>query len=221
MENKQIIHIASEVVVLCGLTFYFSSKNKKLMGHIEELAQRLEEQEDHIQKLEQLAQRQEEHNQKLEQMVNQMGGAVTNLMQRIGTPAPAPNPEPLQHRPAPVQRRRRRKHQEKFEEPQVRRQERRKHIIPPTQEVSPPEMSPAHNTQPSYRAPQHTQPPMQHVDNQNQRQPRVQFHEEDSVEELENSDDEIADSDLDDEIAEELADLEQDDSSLKKHTLLE
>ena len=53
LDNKQLIHIASEVVVLTGLTFYFSSKNRTLMGHIEELAQRLEEQEDHIQKLEQ------------------------------------------------------------------------------------------------------------------------------------------------------------------------
>lgn len=52
LENKQLIHIASEVVVLLGLTFYFSSKNKKLMGHIEELAQKIESQEDQIQKLE-------------------------------------------------------------------------------------------------------------------------------------------------------------------------
>lgn len=52
LENKQMIHIASEVVVLMGLTFYFSSKNKKLMGHIEELAQKVEAQEDQIQKLE-------------------------------------------------------------------------------------------------------------------------------------------------------------------------
>jgi hypothetical protein len=53
LDNKQLIHITAEVVVLTGLTFYFSSKNRTLMGHIEELAQRLEEQEDHIQKLEQ------------------------------------------------------------------------------------------------------------------------------------------------------------------------
>ena len=51
-DNKQMIHIASEIVVLIGISFYFSSKNKKLLGHIEELAQRIEEQEDTIQKLE-------------------------------------------------------------------------------------------------------------------------------------------------------------------------
>jgi len=53
-ENKsQIIHIACEAVVLCGLVFHFSSKNKKLMEHIEGLAHRVEEHEDNIQKLEQ------------------------------------------------------------------------------------------------------------------------------------------------------------------------
>ncbi len=48
-ENKQqLIHVASEVVVLLGITFYFSQQNKKLMGHIEDLAQQVEEQNDII-----------------------------------------------------------------------------------------------------------------------------------------------------------------------------
>lgn len=51
-DNKQLLHIGAEVVVLLGLTFYFSSKNKKLVEHIENLSQRMEEQEDKIQKLE-------------------------------------------------------------------------------------------------------------------------------------------------------------------------
>ena len=54
MENKQMIHIASEIVVLIGLTFYFNVKNKKLMGHIEDLSQRVEEQQDLLQKHEQV-----------------------------------------------------------------------------------------------------------------------------------------------------------------------
>lgn len=52
LDNKQLVHIGAEVVVFAGLTFYFSKKNAKLMGHIAELSQRLEEQEDHINKLE-------------------------------------------------------------------------------------------------------------------------------------------------------------------------
>ena len=45
-----MVHIVSEVIVLIGLTFYFNQKNKKLMNHIEDLAQRIEEQEDLLQK---------------------------------------------------------------------------------------------------------------------------------------------------------------------------
>lgn len=54
LENKQLIHIATEVVALIALIFYFSSKNKKLMQYIEDLSQRLEDQEDLIQKHEQI-----------------------------------------------------------------------------------------------------------------------------------------------------------------------
>ena len=49
-----MIHIASEIVVVIGLTFYFNQKNKKLMSHIEDLSQRIEEQEDLLQKHEQV-----------------------------------------------------------------------------------------------------------------------------------------------------------------------
>lgn len=54
IDNKQMVHIVSEVIVLLGMSFYFSSKNKTLQSHIENLSQRLEEQEDRIQKMENL-----------------------------------------------------------------------------------------------------------------------------------------------------------------------
>jgi hypothetical protein len=44
LENKQIIHVGAEIVALAGLTFYFSTQNKKLLGHISAIAQQLEEQ---------------------------------------------------------------------------------------------------------------------------------------------------------------------------------
>jgi hypothetical protein len=47
-DNKQMVHIASEVVVLIALVYYFNQKNKKLLGYIEDLSQRIEEQEDMI-----------------------------------------------------------------------------------------------------------------------------------------------------------------------------
>lgn len=67
LDNKQIIHIATEVVVLLGLVFYFSSKNKKLANSIEELAQRMEAYEEQIQKM--------------ESIISRMGEAL-NVMQR-------------------------------------------------------------------------------------------------------------------------------------------
>ena len=54
LEKKDIIHIATEIVVLIGITFYFSSKNKKLLEHIEDLSKRIEEQEDIVQKHEKI-----------------------------------------------------------------------------------------------------------------------------------------------------------------------
>ena len=53
--NKQMmIHIASEITVVLCLSFYFNQKNKKLLAHIEDLAHRVEEQEDILQKHESL-----------------------------------------------------------------------------------------------------------------------------------------------------------------------
>jgi len=65
MENKQLVHIASEVVIAIGLTFYFNQQNKKLKGYIEDLVQRVEEQEDLLQKHEQIIR-------KLVERINQM-----------------------------------------------------------------------------------------------------------------------------------------------------
>lgn len=47
MENKYtIIHIACEIVVVLGLVFYFNSKNKKVLGYIEELISKIDELEE-------------------------------------------------------------------------------------------------------------------------------------------------------------------------------
>ena len=50
LENKQMVHIASEIIVLVGMTYHFNKQNRSLRNHIEDLAQRVEEQEDLIQK---------------------------------------------------------------------------------------------------------------------------------------------------------------------------
>ena len=95
VENKQLIHIGTEVVVLVGLTFYFSQKNKKLIGHIEDLAQRVEDQEDMLQKHEQIIRK-----------------LVETINNRPPTPTPTPTHQAYQkpkkvpvsrHRSAPLQ----------------------------------------------------------------------------------------------------------------------
>ena len=52
-DNKQqMIHIASEVVALLGISFYFSSKNATLQKHIEALSSHIEDQDSRIEVLE-------------------------------------------------------------------------------------------------------------------------------------------------------------------------
>ena len=68
-----MVHILSEVVVLVGLTFYFNQKNKKLMAHIEDLAQRVEEQEDLLQK----------HDQIIKQVVDHIGKQQAMMQQKV------------------------------------------------------------------------------------------------------------------------------------------
>lgn len=43
IENKQLVHIGTEIIILIGLSLYFNNKNKKMVSHIDELSKRLEE----------------------------------------------------------------------------------------------------------------------------------------------------------------------------------
>lgn len=72
--NKQIIHIVSEIVILIGIVFYFSSKNNNLIAQIDDLSQRLEEQNELIQKHEQIIRQ-------LVQSINNRGPVPVTLQQ--------------------------------------------------------------------------------------------------------------------------------------------
>ena len=50
LKDKQVLHAVAEVIILSGLVYYFNQQNKKIFLHIENLSQRVEEQEDIIQK---------------------------------------------------------------------------------------------------------------------------------------------------------------------------
>ena len=55
MENKQqMIHIIAEIVLMIAIVFYFNQKHKKVLSLVEDLAQRVEEQEDLLQKHEEV-----------------------------------------------------------------------------------------------------------------------------------------------------------------------
>jgi len=85
MDNKYMVHIASEIVVLIGLTFYFNQKNKKMMNYIEDLVQRVEEQEDILQKHEQLIK-------KLIGYINQLSSQPYNTSLPLHKQAPIKQP---------------------------------------------------------------------------------------------------------------------------------
>ena len=52
IKNPLIVHIITEIIVLVGVVFWFSSKQKRLQLQIEKLLLRIEDQEDKIFKLE-------------------------------------------------------------------------------------------------------------------------------------------------------------------------
>ena len=188
MENKQMVHIASEIVVLLGLTFYFNQKHKKLMSHIEDLAQRVEEQEDMLQKHEQVIQ-------KLVAYINQVpptqstqstqsthsthhrtAPPVVPITPVVHTVKPKPKPKP-------------------------------KHAVPKQQKTS----SPPHTNPPLSPPPLRLLPAARVTFDERQRAekpPRV-------VEDVSSEEISEEDSDLDAELTEELGELDSDDD-LKK-----
>lgn len=84
-DNKQLIHIASEIVILLGMTFYFSSKNKTLTKHIEDLSTQMEKQDDRIQKLETTVQQLSNVLGQVSQGLQQLGGNTALLSQRVNS----------------------------------------------------------------------------------------------------------------------------------------
>lgn len=54
MENHQIIHVVSEVVLFAGLVFWISKKNSNLTNTIDDLTQRIQEQEEQLKRHEEL-----------------------------------------------------------------------------------------------------------------------------------------------------------------------
>jgi hypothetical protein len=169
-ENSQLIHIASEVVVLCGITFYVVAQNRKMTACVDELTQKLEEKEERFVKLENFMQQISGVipmiNQKLQlhdnniNVLNERFSSMDQPMVSVNT-----------------------RNQKKGEMKGITR-----HIKPILKEERPVE-----------------------------RVSKIQFKQPIAVSKAVVSDlEDLSDSDLDNEISEELAELEIDDSSLKK-----
>ena len=66
-----MIHIASEIIVLGGLFYYFNQKNKKLLSHIQDLSHKIEQQEVILQKHEEIIR-------KMSEFINQQKNKSTS-----------------------------------------------------------------------------------------------------------------------------------------------
>jgi prefoldin subunit 5 len=74
--NKEVIRIIAEVLVFIGICYYFNSKNTKTLKHIEDLSQRLEEQED--------------ENEKMRNTISALTNSVDELTRTISSQKPEP-----------------------------------------------------------------------------------------------------------------------------------
>lgn len=85
LENKELIHIVAEVVIFFGLVFYFSSQNKKLCKHIEDLSESLEEQTTKCTELEEKLKKTELRLNQLSQYCSQSLGELSSMMKEVQT----------------------------------------------------------------------------------------------------------------------------------------
>jgi hypothetical protein len=89
LDNKQIIHIVSEIFVISGITIYFSSQNKKLLNHINDLTQRIDDQEELIQT----------HEKKIAQLVSIVENLSNNIKESRSVESRPFESRPVESRP--------------------------------------------------------------------------------------------------------------------------
>ena len=87
-ENKQMVHIVSEVIILFGVVMYFNSQTKNLANQIEELSNRFDEQEEKVEALEK----------KINELVAQR---MQQVPQRVNLPPPQPQQRVVVTSPPP------------------------------------------------------------------------------------------------------------------------
>jgi hypothetical protein len=79
--NKDIVRIIVEVLVLIGICYYFNSRNSKTLKHMEELSQRMEEQED--------------ENEKTRNKISELTTVIESLTRALERQSTVPQRQPL------------------------------------------------------------------------------------------------------------------------------
>ena len=105
LEHKHLIHIACEIVVATGIILHNNQKCKKLMKHIEDLIQRVEDQEDMIKKHEEVIQHllsYVNNQQQIARSQPRVNQPILPTKQSSKSSVPKPVPKPV-HRNPPLE----------------------------------------------------------------------------------------------------------------------
>ena len=214
MDNKQIIHIATEVITIVGLTIYFSKQTKKLFESIETLTTSLNEQNEVIQKHENMINKLLETVQQL--AMQQQSSRQFQPQQPVLHPQQVPvlHPQQVPHQQQqPVLHPQQVPHQQ--QQPVLHPQQ-----VPHQQPVqikpqAPKVLQPQQNKEPINMMQETLEPQSQHIQFQFMQRPMSsEFKNNNKVEEILDSEDEedekiVEEELLDDELADELKELDE------------
>ena len=191
LENSRLIHIASEVVIFSGLTFYVVSQNKKLNSAVQELTAKLEERDEMCAKLEANIQQFNIIISQMNQKIQQHENGLNILSDRISSMSEQGGKEPVKKTKSVV-----------------------KTAAPKGKSVVENAKKESKHTKPLFNE----TPAVSRVSKIQFKNPVVESDSDDDKISSKSSKsiEELSDSDLDDEISQELAELEDVDSSLKK-----
>lgn len=207
VENNKLVHIVADVLMFAGLGVYMYSQNKQMNSKIEELTTKLQEKEEMCTKLEstiqqftvvfgQINQRLQQHDNGLNILserinslntTNQAGDTQTSGRKQVNEGFKKSSKVSKTAREIPIEI------QAKEERPKEERPKEVRHVKPLLKET----------------------PPVARVSKIQFKKPIVEDDSDDDFLKSKGGDEELSDSDLDNEISKELAELEE-DSSLKK-----
>ena len=79
INNIQMLHILTEIIVISGITLYFSNKNKKITSHLEDISSRVDELEDLLSKKDEKIESLLKKIQKQDEVLKQLQKSINNI----------------------------------------------------------------------------------------------------------------------------------------------